>query len=396
MNTFAIISEFNPFHSGHKLLIDKSRENGATHIVAIMSGSFMQRGEISIFSKFARTECALQNGVDLVIELPTIFSNSSAKTFAYGGVNILNSTNCIDFLAFGSECGDISALNKVLDIMSCEKYISDLKHHLSLGKSYARACSDAISNICIDSNKVLSSANNTLAIEYISALRHYKSKIQPITFERVGAMHDSFKTYKNIASASNIRNRILNKEEFLNFIPENCYEILNKEIEKGRISNKNNIETAIIYKLRCMDLNDFKNLPDVSEGLENRLHKAVLEHTNLCDIIEQVKTKRYTHARIRRIIMCAFLDIKKDMYSSFTPFVRVLGFNKNGIEVLRKIKDNSNIKIITKISNNFNELSESQKAILNLDIKACDIQGLSFEVPQKCREDFYIGNIHLK
>lgn len=396
MKIFAIISEYNPFHNGHKLLVEKAYEKGATHIVAIMSGSFLQRGEPALFSKFARTQTALLNGVNLVIELPVIYSNSSANNFALGAVILANSMGCIDNIIFGSECGDIEKLYATVKTMKTLKYQDILKEQLSLGKSFAKACCDAMANISLEYSKILQTANNTLAIEYIRALIETKSTITPETITRQGTMHNSYDIVGNIASASLIREKLSSSDDDVyRLMPINTVDILKKEIELGRISNIKNIENAIMYRLRSMTIDELRALPDVTEGLENRLYKAINTYSTTANIIDAVKTKRYTHARIRRIIMCAFLGITTDTVAKASPYIRVLGFDENGKSVLKLLKDNATLPVITKISDSIKTLSESEKMLLMCDIKSTNLQGLSFDILQPNGEDYYTSHIRI-
>ncbi|MGN0551578.1 MAG: nucleotidyltransferase family protein [Acutalibacteraceae bacterium] len=394
MNIYAIISEYNPFHNGHKYMTDTLRRNGATHIAAIMGGSFLQRGEPALFSKYARARCALENGVDLVIELPQIYAGASAFDFAYGGASVADALGCVNHLAFGSECGDIELLTQTAQIMESEAYKAALKNHLSLGKSYARACCEALGELCPDKANILEGANNTLAIEYIRSLIKLKSNIKPVTVERRGAMHDEHNSSGGIASASYIRKLIReNDSEFYRLIPENTLPIIKEEIKNGRISDIKNLERAILHRLRSMSLEELKNLPDVTEGLENRLFKAVRSFCTVDEIINEVKTKRYTHAKIRRIIMSAFLGIDNKLAGSPLPYIRVLGFNARGIEILRQAKESARLPIITKVSDSMPLLNDKQKRLFELDIKATDLQGLSFAKIPPCGDDYFIGNV---
>ena len=395
MKTCAIISEFNPFHNGHKLLVDWAKENGADKTIAIMSGSFLQRGQPSLFSKFARTKCALENGIDLVIELPVIYANSSANIFAYGGVDIANKTGVVDTLIFGSECGKIESLYNVLEVMDSDIFKMSLKKELDLGKSYARACNDTINKISPDLAYILKTANNTLALEYIRALIKTQSTIKAETLTRQGAMHDTNQISDNIASASHIRDLICNKQSYNALLPKSTFDILQEEINNNRIINFNNFEKTLYYKLVSMSKDNLKDLPDVIEGLENRLYKAIRNNSNITDIIDDIKTKRYTTARIRRILMCAYIGITKENITKNAPYIRVLGFNENGKSILKDMKEKANVPIITKINANKKQLTKSGLDILELDILANDLQSINFKTPAKCGEDYYISHIRI-
>ncbi len=395
MGNYAIISEFNPFHNGHKLLIDEAKNRGAKSITSIMSGSFVQRGQPALFSKFARTKCALQNGVDLVIELPVIYANSSANIFAYGGIEIANRLSIIDKIIFGSECGYVNKLYQTVDILNSDEFSMMIKKELKLGKSYARACNDAMDKISIESGEILKTANNTLAIEYIKALIKTNSKITAETIKRQYTMHDTKEINNDVASASHIRELICSSDDYQKLLPTKNISVIEEEICNGRVTNYDSVEKTLYYKLVSMTLDDIKNLPDVSEGLENRLYKAIRAYNTIDDIIEYVKTKRYTRARIRRILMSAYLGIEKEMLTREISYIRVLGFNQKGQELLKEIKNNTEIPIITKVSNSKNNLTSNNLKLLELDILANDLQAINFKVAAKCGEDYYTSHIRL-
>ena len=243
MKTAAIICEYNPFHYGHKYQLDETRKLGATHIVAVMSGNFTQRGDAAIFDKYARARTALENGVDLVLELPTKYSLAAAEEFARGAVGIINALGCVDMLSFGSECGDIGALKEAAgasDYAIHTEYFSEL---MRKGAAFPAALAQTVKEYYTDDvYDILSSPNNTLAVEYIKALDDIGSTIEPVTIERNGAAHDSDEEEKQFASASLIRKRILANEDYSEFAP-----VLNEPVADIR-----RLETAILAKLRTM------------------------------------------------------------------------------------------------------------------------------------------------
>ncbi len=397
-NVSLIISEYNPFHNGHLYHIEKTKKLGADYVIAIISGSFSQRGLPCIVSKWARTKMALLNGIDLVIELPSAFSMSTAENFAKTAVFITDSLGIVDNLSFGSELGDINLLIDTAKCVQNENIMKDIKYFLKEGLSYAASREKAIlKNFSKKISDVLKTPNNILAVEYIKALNNLNSNITPVTIKRTGAQHDSDFTHENFASASYIREKILSKEynALKNFMPLSSFEILMEEINNQTApANIKFIERAILSKLRSMSLEKLKNLPDISEGLEFRLYKKIKNATSLNQLISDIKTKRYTYSRILRIIMSAFIDLNKNLVYNIPSYVKILGFNDNGINILREIKKYCKIPIITKYRDVSN-LSPTGKLIYQIENKATDLMFLSTPEIQKCCLDITTSPIKL-
>ena len=350
----AIISEFNPFH---KFLVDKVKSEHADLVIAIMSGNFVQRGDIAITDKFKRTKAALQNGCDLVVELPTVFALSSAEKFAKAGVQIANALGA-DILCFGAENDDIEKLIAVSDVFDDDKFKAKLKEYLSKGGYYPKAVSMATEELYSkEYADILSGANNTLAIEYIKALKN--TSISPVAIKRNGSDHDSDVVCGNIASATHIRNLIKEQSQYDSFT--------NMTIDSYTDIQK--FETAILYKLRTMTKDEIENLPDVSEGLHNRIFDCARNSNSLEELYADLKTKRYTLARLRRIVMCAFLGITKELQNSDATYVRVLGMNDKGSRLLSTCK----LPLMCKYPQDYNKLSDSAKLVYDIDIKAGEL-----------------------
>ena len=332
MNICGIICEYNPFHNGHKYHIAQTREKfGATHIVGIMSGNFTQRGDVAIVDKYKRTETALKNGVDLVIELPVAFSLSSAEQFAQGAVFLLNSLGCVNLLSFGSECGNISQLKEAAGAVCFARESDELTNYMKNGMSYPAALQKAIEKFYTeDVVETLAAPNNTLAVEYIKALDELASAIKPVTVERKAAGHDSDgSTDPEIASASKIRKLLQAGEDISAFVPD-C--------DFSNMASMSNLETAILSKLRYMSKSEIEKTPNVLTGLDNRIYKAVRVSTNLNELLFLIKTKRYTLSRIRRIVLSAYLGITKNDLKNNPSYVRILVMNSRGKEILAAAK----------------------------------------------------------
>lgn len=337
---FGIICEFNPMHKGHKHLINSVKgENDA--IICAMSGNFVQRGEFAIQNKYDRARVALENGADLVIEIPTLCSTQSAQGYAKAGVEILESCGVCDAIAFGAECDDTEELKRISkEIIDRDK---EIKAELEKGISYPVARQNVINS------PILDSPNNILAIEYLTY-----TKLDARAIKRIGKGHD---TDDEEYSASAIRQR-MNADD---------------------ICSMKNCEKAILYKLRTMSADDFRQIEDVSEGLENRIVDAISKASTLDEVYDGIKSKRYTHSRIRRIILRAFLGITKDM-PKMPQYLHILGFNDKGRELLAEMKKTSKLPIITKYGNAEGEIKE----LYDLECRFTDIYNLGYKKAQKC------------
>ena len=392
-NVVGIIGEYNPFHNGHKYHLEASKQNAhADYTIAVISGNFVQRGNVSLINKWNKANMALSNGVDLVIELPTIYSISSAENFAYGAVKILDSLKIVDYISFGCESCDLEVLDKMASVLYKQptEFTSILKHELSKGISFPKARENALLMYLNDIRKysnVLSSPNNILAIEYIKALKKLKSQIKPISVKRVNVGYNDLNINGNFASATAIREMIKNNKPagMSKLMPPNSYRILYNSILKGHyVKDISAFEKEILYTLRKMSLKEIANLPDVAEGLEHNIKNAA----NSCNTIEEfmniIKTKRYTNTRIQRILTYALLGItKNDMKESFKtqPYIRVLGFNNKGKELLSVIsRANPSLNIITSVKKYIdNNPSKQLLNMLNTDINATNIYTLGYE-----------------
>ena len=386
-----IVSEYNPFHNGHLHHLQKSKELTKTDFsVVVMSGNFVQRGDTSLVNKWVKTEMALEAGVDLVIELPTVYAISSAENFADGAVKILNSLGVVDFISFGSEIGEIAPLNDVANILYQEpkEFSSLITAQLKSGLSYPRAREIALSQFFGNSKRyseILNNPNNILGIEYLKSLKKHRSHITPLTIKRDYSDYNSKQVKKGIASATAIRTMVQNKKNVHYLVPYETYELLDKEINYGKIiSSLSCFEKEIIYTLRRMTLSEIANLPDVSEGLENKIKMAANTCNKLDDLIKNIKSKRYTQSRIQRILLYALLNISsKDISSSrrVNPYIRVLGFNKHGKRIISAIAAaNPKLNIIVSVKKFMeNSNNNTLRNMISKDILATNIYTLGYE-----------------
>lgn len=385
MKIAAVICEFNPFHNGHKYLLDEIKNQGFDGIICVMSGSFTQRGDAAICDKFSRTKTALENGCDLVIELPTPYAVASAGYFAKGGVEIIAGTGVVDTVFFASEAGDISLLEKAALAVEDEKVQSLLKEQLDNGQYYPNALQKAVLEVYGEATaEVFDSPNNVLGIEYIKELKKYGIKAKTIL--RKGAAHNGTEVYGSIASASYIRNRILNGEDISNLTPS------------GDFSNPASLyfgERVIINTLRKLSVEEIAELADVNEGLENRIYTAARSQATLDGLLSEIKTKRYTMARLRRITVSAILGITKELQGLPVSYLRILGITKQGEKILSRIANNTNLPIITRVSPALRELNDNAARLLLCDINATDTRTAFEKSVTACGKDFTHGFIKI-
>jgi predicted nucleotidyltransferase len=380
LNISGIVVEYNPFHKGHLYHINKTKEiTNCDAVIAVMSGNFMQRGIPSFIDKWTRAKMALLNGVDLVFELPVLYSLSSAEFFAYGATSLLNSTGVVNNLCFGSESGNIDEIMNISKILyeEPEDFKFLLKSYLNKGITYPLARSKALKEYlantektCLHFNNFLGSSNNILATEYCKNLLKINSKIIPYTIKRQGNDYNSLKFGNKFSSATSIRNYIRHNDDLnllKEYVPDNVLEIITK-LKNSNYSFvfEDKLFEYIKYKY-FLDGNTMENIPDISEGLHNRIYNALTKANSFTELVEAVKTKRYTYTRISRILCQYFLGFDSlDTYSlrkAPCPYARILGFNEKGSKILKEMKNNCTIPIYTKIPKEIN-------STLNLDIRA--------------------------
>lgn len=328
MKICAVVAEFNPFHNGHAYLFEKIRNSGYSHIVVVMSGNYVQRGEAAIFPKDSRAKAALQMGANLVIDFPTVKVLATAEKYAFSALNIIKKLGSqINAIAFGTETGNFENLIKIKEILRTEIFKKEIKLQLEKGLSFAICRETAVKNI--SNNPELASEiknpNNILAVEYLKAIDALEMRLDCLPVKRMEFPGKYF-------SASKLRNMITQGNmEFKNYIPEKIE--FNTNLRVSYFER----EREIICKLRSLQKSNFANLPNLSEGLENRIYSAVKKSCSISELLEIAKTKRYTMSRIKRLILCAFLGIDSNMASSEIPYIKVLGSDKKGFEILKNI-----------------------------------------------------------
>lgn len=398
MKIGGIVAEYNPFHNGHKYQLEKSRELGEwTHVAAVMSSNYVQRGETALISKWARAEMAVKNGVDLVIELPTLWSTSYAQRFAQGGVSLLHNLGCVDMLSFGSECGDIDELIECKNAINSESVAERLKENLEYGLGFATARAEALRAVC--GNRffdILEEPNNTLGIEYLQALDRLGSDIIPMTIKRIGASHDSVIRSENFACASDIRQMLLDgNKDWEMFVPQSVADIYHREEQNSLAPCPNSkLEFSILCCMRQLSAEDIGLSPDVSEGIEYRIHDAALKASSLEELYQIAKTKRYSHARIRRIVLHAFMGFAADDFKGDPPYIHILAMNEKGKEILKEAKEKARIPIVTKASD-FDELDDYGRHIFALEDMCTDVYSLASPAIMPCGREKTNGIIVL-
>ncbi|HEY9062325.1 MAG TPA: nucleotidyltransferase [Pseudobacteroides sp.] len=412
MTVLGLIVEYNPFHNGHKYHMEEAQKlTNADFTVCIMSGNFIQRGEPAIVNKWARSRMALMSGADLVIELPTVYSMASAEYFAYGAVKLLDSLGIVDYICFGSESGNIEDLELIADVLinEPEAFKSYLQKSLSEGHSYPLSREKALSmyftNYLQNPDMILrtiASSNNILGIEYIKAVKRLNSNIKFQTIKRISNDYNSEEVSGSISSATAVRkfigvnqstNSLANLESL---VPTASFSALMDEFSAGRGPVfSHSFENYIIGLLRKMSLEEIKNLPYVSEGLENRIKKSAEDSGTLENLISGIATKRFTRTRIQRIIFSVLTGLTQNMFNSFNSYggpqyVRILGFNTKGRVLLKRMKPHCTLPIITKTSQFKNSCNPMLRKMLQLESESTDLYVLGYKNPKfkKAGQDF--------
>ena len=391
MRIAGIIAEYDPFHAGHAAHIAATRhpEGGnATHMVAVLSGSFTQRGEPALMTKFHRAEMALRCGVDLVVELPLPWAMAPAERFATGGVALLEALGCVDVLSFGSECGNIHDLQKLAALQETPAFGEALRRYMDTGIPYAAARQAAAAeHLGEEVAAHLATPNNTLGVAYMQAANELKSNLSFYTLKRKGSGHNDAAPKDGYATAGQLRKwiRAHQVNEVQKYMPQAAVDVLKRALDKHETpANETALETALLARLRTMSEQELGNLPYLSEGLENRLYRAVRSSANAQELWDSISTRRYPQARLRRILWAALLGFTKDNLAQTPPYIRVLGMNKKGEEILAAA--NPTLPLFTK-SSQLKPLSPACQALFALEQRATDLHALALPTPPPCGAD---------
>ncbi|MSR90123.1 nucleotidyltransferase [Inconstantimicrobium porci] len=385
MKITGIITEYNPFHNGHLFHLNSIKNQlESDAVVCVMSGNFVQRGLPAVLDKWSRAKMALLNGVDLVIELPSVYAVSSAEFFSFGAVSILNSTGVIDNICFGSESGNINTLNSIAHILVNEssefkeQLRANLKEGLSFPKAREKALYDLLKN---DKNaediiSYITSPNNILGIEYCKSLKVINSSIKPCTIKRTGSGYNDSKALTSLASATSIRNLIKEDryEKCISLMPEASYNVLEQSLSAGiQIPDVEDMFKYIKYKL-LSDSSLISRIPDISEGLDYKILNEIRKASSYNELLFNIKSKRYTLTRVSRILCQIYLGFENydimSLRKTSPKYIRVLGFNETGQKILKMIKEKSNCTLITKMPKN------DIDPMLQIDINSTNLYSL--------------------
>jgi len=375
MKTVGIICEYNPMHLGHQNHIKKTKQilDDDVAVICVMSGNFVQRGDLAVFNKHARAKMAICDGADLVIELPAPYALLSAEGFAKAGVYILENLGICEYLSFGSESGDIEILCEAAKAIKSERAHLLTRKWLEEGISYAAAQQKAAYDVFGEQAVVFNSPNNVLGIEYIKALIDLDSGIKPLTLKRTGGEHDSDTGY----SASALRKDFLSGRTPRSTMSGISLAICNEEIKSGRgpVSIKQ-AEMPILSRLRA--IRDFSNIPGISEGLESRIKRYVKVEASFNSILNGIKTKRYTMSRLRRVLISAVLGISNEDVKESPPYARVLAANTTGMKLLAKARKKAKLPILTKPASVY-EINDTAAKLFELEAAATDFYVLAYQ-----------------
>lgn len=392
MKVLGIIAEYNPMHTGHIYHISKAKEiTGCDTVIVIMSGSFTQQGNIAIINKFERAKQAIQNGVDLVIEIPSAFASSDAGNFAYKSVSILNDLN-VDAICFGAETDNIERLKLISEtlIYKDKEIWNEIKNELKKGISFAKARNNSLNKFLNEDDiNIILSPNNILALEYLKTLKVLNSNIIPFAIHRESNFNSHI-LENCYTSSTSIRKALENKcnlNDIQKYIPEN----VSKYLKNNKIIFNNDFFEILKYKIISMNKNDLKEINGVSEGIENKLKKEICNSYSYDEFLFKIKSKRYELSRIKRILVNILLNISKEDFNLLkennSNYAHILAFNHDKKDLLSHISNTSNIPVISSLNNKtLSYLNKYQKLSLDTDIYASNIY--SMLINQKINKDY--------
>lgn len=338
MRVCGIIAEYDPFHKGHLWHMARAREQtGAEYVVCVLGTAFAQRGAPYCFSTSARTRMALENGADVVLQLPVSFSMADAERFAWGGVYILNALGCVTHLSFGAESDNLKALEGAAQCLEEEPpmFKRQLLEGLKDGLSHVQARGRAL-NAVLGTDAPLAAPNNTLAICYLRMLRRLQSPMLPVPILRVGAYHGGLSGF---SSATMAREMCAHRDypALRDALPEPSYQIVREALETGSLCAPDALDQALLYRLKTMDARALRALPGMAEGLENRVLQALPLSVSKEQLLSLIKTKRYTYTRLSRALCAALLRFEKDSLPPAPACARLLGFQTRALPLLKML-----------------------------------------------------------
>lgn len=388
MRVAFIACEYNPFHNGHKYHIEKTKEAGVDAVVCIMSGNFVQRGDIAVAEKHLRAKAALLSGADLVIELPLKYAVSTASYFAKGFVEAAKATGLQGSISFGSG-SDVSELKQIKDILFSENCQSYANQKISAGVSFPLAKTQYIKENYPDIDiNALSDSNNILAFEYLNAADTIFPEAGILAIQRKGTEHDSLNTDGIFASASYIRGQINNGaaiDSVKEFLPDTVFDLYKDALNnKFFPTDRNKFNSIAMSRIVDLEADFIRKINNVNGGMENRIIDAIKKSDSIDSVYEIVKSKHYTHSRIRQIILHMVLGIKKTDLDSGISYLRVLGFNNKGREVLLRINSKTSLPVVTNLS----QLDKNNEIIK----RDSDLDYLAGRLLNFCLPEIHISN----
>lgn len=388
--TAAIIAEYNPFHKGHAYQIEKTREEtGADFILVILSGDFVQRGAPAVFDKYSRTRMALLGGADVVLELPVSYACASAEYFARGAVGILDSLHAADILSFGSEAGDVGSCMEAAQLLlkEPELYRQTLKEQLKKGRTYPAARKEALLS-CLGADScstLLDFPNNILGIEYCKALSSYESRIRPFTIKREGNGYHETSLDHSLSSATALRKVLFSGDrpepalpedlarQIRHTQPEAVFSYMEELLAQSLPLREDDFSLLLKYRFMLLDRDSLCRFADLSADLANRICKKRSQFQSFSQFISLLKTKELTYTRISRCLLHILLSIEADLPAALPSYVRLLGFKKTASPLLRTIRDQSCIPLITKAADYRQLLSKESATLFEKDVFAADL-----------------------
>lgn len=397
MKTAVITAEYNPFHKGHRWQLEQVRAAGASHVAVVMSPDFTQRGTPAIFPKRLRAQAALQNGADLVLELPVCYALAGAQRFAFGAVQLAAAMGCVDLLAFGAEDADLVQLRQACTALQQEEVNQTIRQLLQSGITFAKARERAVAAVYGEETALLlQKPNNILAIEYLCQLEKLPdAHIQPLALGRIGNTHDG-EPVGEFASASFLRGLMLEGrwEQAQQYLPQNVWQLYRQAQQDGQFTDLQLGERAVLSALRRMEQKEMAQLADLSEGLENRLYRASREACSLEQLYAAVKSKRYPLARVRRLVMNAFLQLPAQMQMLPPPYLRVLGMNERGKQILSAMKKTASLPVSTSLMK-LARSTEAARQWAQVEAAACDQYSIFCQQIQASGSDWSLPFVSL-
>ena len=384
MKVLGIIAEYNPMHTGHIYHINEAKKiTNSDYVIAIMSGSFTEQGNIAMLDKFTRAKEAINSGVDLVIELPTIYAVSDGGSFANKAIQILNDLNIVDSICFGAETDNISKLNNIANtiVVNEEKIWDDIKENLKKGISFANARNEALKIFLKDDEiNLVNTPNNILGIEYLKSIITLNSNITPYCIKRESNDFNDNIITQEYTSSTSIRKYLEEGKDIQNISEYISKNTLNSILNSKVLFNKDIFE-ILKYKIITISKEKLRNIYGITEGLENKIQSEIIASYTYEDFIFKLKSKRYELSKIKRMLIHILLDTTKEDFEklkdSNSNYAHVLAFNHDKKELLSYVSKNSNIPILTSINDNtLAKLTQNQRKLISYDLKASNIYSI--------------------